>query len=58
MSDVWGKLGNVVEVTNLTGWVAIGAGVESESEWFMIREDMEGAAFEEVTEVFDGEVDG
>ena len=48
MTDGGGELRYVVELTSLTGRVAVGVSVQCKCEGFVIREYMKMAAFEEM----------
>ena len=56
MTDVGGKLGNVIEMMSLAWWVSIRLAVESEGEGFVIGENVKWTTFEEMTEVFDNRI--
>ena len=56
MTDGGGELRYVVELTSLTGRVAVGASVQCKCEGFVIREYMKMAAFEEMAEMFDRKI--
>ena len=49
-----GELGNVVEVTSLSGRVLIGSIVQSIGERLVIGQHVEWSGFEEMSEMFDG----
>ena len=56
VSNVQRELCNVVKVTSLTRGMTIWLRVQSKCERFVIRQDMEGATLQEVTEMLDGEI--
>ena len=57
MSNVGSELRNIIKVANLLWGVLLWPGHESIGKGLVVSENVKGTAFQEVLEVFDGQID-
>ena len=58
MADISGELTNEVQVSYLSGRMAVGARCEGVYQRFMVSENVKMPPLQEIPEVLDGQVDG